>query len=194
MQYSQPLSNADYQIMLAKKIASDTRSREKQLAKAATRSKTARKAIKRKPVATKPKRVTRVPGNAVKRAAKKKTNPVKKLKAKLWELCKQIIRKRYGNTCYTCGAKDLQGSNWHTGHFLPSSTCGNYLRYDLRNLRPQCYRCNISLSGNGSSFYRNLVARDSQAYVDQLFKDKEVIVKADAHFYQNLIDQYEKLI
>lgn len=66
------------------------------------------------------------------------------------------------------------------------------LRYDLRNLRPQCYRCNIDLSGNGAVFYRKLTMDKGQDYVDQLFRDKERITKSSVTFYQSLIDDYEK--
>lgn len=125
---------------------------------------------------------------------RKSKTPEAKLKEKLWELCKKIIRLRYGNTCYTCNATGLEGANWHTGHFIASSICGAYLRYDLRNLRPQCFRCNISLSSNGAVFYHTLVAKEGQAYVDQLFLDKQKTVKANRAFYQTLIDEYEQVL
>lgn len=129
------------------------------------------------------------------RAIKKpKKNPVKALKVKLWELCKQITRLKYGNVCYTCGATGLEGSNWHTAHFIASSVCGAYLRYDLRNLRPGCYRCNISLAGNGAHFYKNLVEREGQQYVDQIFQDKQKTIKADIIFFQDKIKEYEDLL
>ncbi len=115
----------------------------------------------------------------------------KTLKKKLWELCKQITRKTYGNTCYACGKKGLEGSDWHTGHFIPSASGGAFLRYDLRNLRPECYNCNINLGGNGACYYRNLVAREGQEYVDQLFKDKQKIIKADWVWLQAKIAEYE---
>lgn len=121
---------------------------------------------------------------------RKKSTPEALLKKKLWELCKQIIREAYGNTCYTCDKEGLRGSDWHTGHFIPSSTCGAYLRYDLRNLRPQCYHCNINLGGNGAVFYRNLVDDVGQAEVDQLFEDKKILIKADRAFYEERIQQY----
>lgn len=134
----------------------------------------------------------------IKRTALKRGEPKKrkvktseqKLREALWELCKQIIRLKYGNTCYTCDKKDLEGSNWQTGHFIPSSVCGVLLRFDLRNLRPQCFRCNISLVGNGSEFYRRMVAECGQLYVDQLFIDKKKTTKGDRFFYQILIDSY----
>lgn len=117
---------------------------------------------------------------------KGKTSALAKRKKKLWELCKQYIRGKYGNTCYTCGKGNLSGSSWQTGHFIPSSVCGGYLRYDPRNLRPQCFRCNIDLSGNGAIFYRKLVEDEGQEYVDTLFEDKNRVVKTS--------DRVEELI
>jgi len=127
------------------------------------------------------------------KVSKKKatTGQINRFKTKLWELCKQIIRLKYGNTCYTCGKTGLSGSSWQTGHFIPSSVGGAYLRYDLRNLRPQCYYCNINLGGSGATFYKNLVERESQEYVNQIFKDKNIIIKADEWWYISKIAEYE---
>lgn len=149
--------------------------------------------IKRKPMVRKkaPGRLKTALGGTKKR---KVTTPLGKLKKELWELCKQIIRKRYGNTCYTCDAKGLAGSNWHTAHFVARSVCGAYLHYDLRNLRPGCYRCNISLAGNGAVFYRRLVEREGQPYVDQIFADKERITKLTPQFLREKIEEYTALL
>ena len=125
---------------------------------------------------------------------RRKSTPEKLLKKKLWELCKLIIREAYGNECYTCGKTGLAGSSWHTGHFIASSICGLYLRYDLRNLRPQCYRCNIDLSGNGAVFYRRMVEDEGQEYVDELFRDKERITKSSTQFYQERILEYTRVL
>jgi len=46
------------------------------------------------------------------------------IQRKLWNECKRIIRARYPNICYTCGAKGLQGSNQHTGHMLAKASVG----------------------------------------------------------------------
>jgi 5-methylcytosine-specific restriction endonuclease McrA len=127
--------------------------------------------------------------------SKKKKQPTpKQLKTKLWELCKRACREQYGNTCYTCGKTGLEGSGWHTGHFIPSSTCGASLRYDLRNLRPQCYNCNINAGGQGAIFYKRMVEREGQAYVDKIFQDKQKTVKCDILFLQGLIREYEDLL
>jgi len=119
--------------------------------------------------------------------------PISKIQKKLWELCRQIIKKKYGNTCYTCGKKNLEGSNYHIGHFIPKAACGAYLKYDLRNLRPQCYHDNINLGGAGAEYYRRMVEREGQGYVDKLFEDKNITVKAYDH-YLELIDKYTNML
>lgn len=123
---------------------------------------------------------------------KPKKISISKLQKLLWVECKRIIRNRYGNVCYTCGKTGLVGSDWHTGHFLPKGACGAFLKYDLRNLRPQDYFCNINMGGAGAQFYVELVKREGQAYVDQLFIDKQKLVRAYDH-YSMLLEQYKAL-
>jgi hypothetical protein len=127
----------------------------------------------------------------------KKKTPAQ-LKKKLWELCKTITRIRYKNKdgtwyCYTCKRLIQEPVGAHTAHFIPSSTCGGYLRYDLRNLRVCCYYCNINLGGNGSAYYKQLVEDEGQDYVDTLFKDKNKIVKLNDHVI-TLINEYEEIL
>lgn len=112
---------------------------------------------------------------------------------KLWILCKEIVRKKYGNECYTCGRKGLEGSNWHTSHLLPKASVGAYLKYDLRILRPCCYNCNINLGGNGAEFLRLMIIREGQDYVDQIFRDRALIVKAYDH-YEMLLEKYKLIL
>ena len=119
--------------------------------------------------------------------------PISKLQRKIWELCKQIIRKKYGNTCYTCGKTGLDGSNWHTGHMLPKSALGAYLKYDLRVLRPQCYNCNINQGGRGADFIENMRKIEGQVYVSRITEDRIITVKAYDH-YLTLIPKYEKIL
>lgn len=123
---------------------------------------------------------------------RKKKGELTKVQEKIWELCKNITRATYGNICYTCGKGQLAGSSWQTGHFIPRSVGGVLLKYDLRNLRPQCYRCNIDLSGNGAVFYRKLVAVEGQPYVDELFRLKNQTAKASSHF-PVLLEEYKIL-
>ena len=125
-----------------------------------------------------------------------KTKKIKKLtigqiQKKLWQECRRISKDIYKKAdgtyeCYTCGQQNLVGSNLQLGHFIPKSVCGAYLKYSMDNLRLQCFRCNINLSGNGSVFYRKLVEREGQELVDRLFIEKEMSVKAHDHYLELL--------
>ena len=75
--------------------------------------------------------------NKPKNKKRRVKTPLQKAKMALWEHCKRITRAKYGNTCYTCGKTGLEGSGWHTGHFISSSICSVHLRYHLDNLRLQ---------------------------------------------------------
>ena len=124
---------------------------------------------------------------------KKSKTPISKLQRQIWELCKQIIRNRYGNVCYTCGRTGLEGSNWHTGHMIPKSVLGAYLKYDLRLLRPQCYNCNINQGGRGADFIDKMRKVEGQIYVSQITEDRIITVKAYDH-YVKVLDEYKKLV
>lgn len=122
---------------------------------------------------------------------------ISKLQELLWNECKRIIRKIYIRDdgkweCYTCGKLIEYPQDAHTGHFLCKSTCGSFLKYDLRNLRVQCMACNVWRGGNGAIFYRNMVAREGQEYVDTLFIDKQKSIKAYDYFLE-LLDKYKKM-
>lgn len=117
-----------------------------------------------------------------------------KLDRKLHELCKQIIRLKYPPDCYTCDQKGLTGSNWQTGHVpWPKASLGAYLKWDLRCLRPQCWRCNINLGGMGGVAYKKMLEEEGEAHMKQLEKDRQIIVKTTDH-YSQLIPKYERLL
>lgn len=123
----------------------------------------------------------------------KSKQPISRLQRKLWELCKQIIRKRHGNTCYTCGQRGLIGSNWHTGHMWPKASLGAYLKYDLRVLRIQCYNCNINLGGNGARYYEKMLKEIGKDEMEKLQRDRQKLVRAYEH-YEKLLSDYQKLL
>lgn len=129
-----------------------------------------------------------------KKLARQRLDTVGKLKKTLWNLCREIIFKQYGNICYCCGALDLVGSNRHLGHFIPSSVSSAELRYSLDNLRPSCYRCNIHLSGNWPAYEAHL-RRDG---IDvEALKQRNYDTKGkqyDRLFYQSKIDEYSKFL
>jgi len=118
---------------------------------------------------------------------------LKKIQTDLWKECRRITFAKYGNTCYTCGATNLVGSNLHLGHFIPRSTCGALLRYDLRNLRPQCARCNLWGNGEGAMFYQHLEEEIGKKALKQLIRDKQKSVKAVDH-YTKLLKEYVEMV
>ena len=71
--------------------------------------------------------------------------------------------------------------------------CGATLKYDMRNLRWQCYYCNINLGGNGAVFYKNLVEKEGQEYVDELFRIKNTVSIKAYDKYLELLQEYQKI-
>ena len=123
---------------------------------------------------------------------RKSKSEIVKIQDKIWELCKQITRKRYGNSCYTCGATGLSGWNWQTGHMWAKASVGAYLKYDLRILRPQCSTCNQYRGGMGADFYRRMLQEIGPEKMEQLEKDRQVTVRAYDH-YTKTLKEYEEI-
>ncbi len=123
---------------------------------------------------------------------KKSKQKISTIQNKIWKHCKEITRKKYGNTCYTCSTPGLQGLNWHTGHLWSKASLGAYLKYDLRVLRPQCYNCNINRGGMGADFYKRMLNEIGQEKMAELEKDRQVIVNAMDH-YLKILSEYQNL-
>lgn len=128
-----------------------------------------------------------------------KKTQLRKLKDQLWELCKELTRKVYGLNCYTCGH---YSEHPHTGHFITDSICSTELSYDLKNLRPQCYRCNMHLSGNWISFEKRLIEEEGTEYINELKERNQKTknsgrdsngLQYDELWYENKINDYKKL-
>jgi hypothetical protein len=119
-----------------------------------------------------------------------------KLKEKLWQLCRKIVKLLYPHVCYTCGKPLIDGSNdFHTGHFIPSSICSTVLRYLLDNLRPQCSGCNVWKSGNWLAFENHLIKDLGKQFVADLKKLNQETKgkKYDVLWYQMKIEEYEAI-
>lgn len=121
------------------------------------------------------------------------------IQRELWQECRRIQGIKLANPdgsvdCYTCGSKNLQGSNRQLGHVpWPKATMGANLKYDLRVLKWQCYRCNINLSGLGGVAYPKMEKEYGKEFMEQLERDKNVSVKA-IDFYTELLEKYKSII
>lgn len=124
---------------------------------------------------------------------KQSKQSISKIQRLIWEEVKRIVRKKYSPCCYTCSQTGLTGSNFHCGHLWPKATLGAYLKYDLRVIRPQCFRCNIHLGGQGAIFYRMIRLEIGSEAMEQLeFERNNVIVKAYDH-YEKIFREYKAM-
>lgn len=106
---------------------------------------------------------------------KKKTTA--QLKKVLWKLCGELNRKLNPPICYTCGATQLSGSNWHPGHGKPKGALPLLFQYDMRNIRSQCMHCNCNLGGCSDIFIAKLEKeKEGKQFL------KEACVKIDGHW------------
>lgn len=122
---------------------------------------------------------------------KQSKQPISKIQRLLWEECRRIAKFLYKNDCYTCPAKNLQGSNCQLGHVpWPKSTLSAYLKYDMRCLRFQCFSCNIHKGGMGAEAYKRMLKEEGKAYMDKLEEDRKKSVKAYDHFTE-LLETYK---
>ena len=136
----------------------------------------------------------------VKASGFKKLIPVKVLEKRVWLLCKELTRKTYGYTCYTCGKENLTPFQCHTGHFRKKSLMPMQMKYDLRILRPQCPQCNLFQDGNEGAYATQLIRDHGAGYVLQIdddikyFKQNLFGATESREFLQNLIAEYKGLL
>lgn len=123
---------------------------------------------------------------------KESKQPISKIQRLLWLECKRIVREQFEHTCYTCGARNLQGSNLQTGHLWAKASLGAYLKYDLRVLRPQCLVCNIHRGGMGADFYKKMLKIEGKDYMERLENDRQKTVKA-YDYYSALLEEYKTI-
>jgi hypothetical protein len=123
--------------------------------------------------------------------AKKGKQPISKIQKLLWIECRRVADILYKPDCYTCSAKNLQGSNKQLGHVpYPKSVLGANLKYSMKVLRWQCMRCNIHQGGMGAEAYKKMLREEGQAYMDLLEQEKQQSVKAYDE-YVALLEYYK---
>lgn len=123
---------------------------------------------------------------------KKSKQPIAKIQRQIWEECRRIknIGKSAGVCCYTCGAKDLQGSNKQLGHMWAKATLPACLKYELDILEWQCTRCNIWGGGMGADYYKKKLKELGEKRMRELERMRNKMVKA-YDFYVELLEKYK---
>lgn len=111
---------------------------------------------------------------------------MKTKRAKLTKECDQkysiYVRTKYADkngmvACYTCRLK-YPIKKIQNGHYIPRGY--KHTRWDLNNLRPQCFMCNCRRYGNAFIFRANLVkeigeeeVQAMEARAKKLFLEKD---------------------
>ena len=119
-----------------------------------------------------------------------KTKTITSLRNKLWKLTSLYVRLRGSDfddncSCVTCGHtrhyKEMQA-----GHFIAKAQ-GNATAWDLRNIHPQCYRCNINLGGNGAEYFPFMLKTYGSEVVDELRQLSNTSRKISRVQYEEMI-------
>lgn len=142
--------------------------------------------------------------------ARRKKTERQKLEGRIWELCKKIIRHRYKRKdgtwlCYTSGHTLDSPRNCQTGHGKPKGALPLRYKYDLRNLKPQCMRCNMHHGGMTDIFIKKLEREKSglKFLEEACRKTKEGwVIKKDQTmgsleaemFLRDLEEKYKKIL
>lgn len=124
-----------------------------------------------------------------------KTKTITSLRNKLWKLTSLYVRLRGSDfddncSCVTCGHtrhyKEMQA-----GHFIPKAQ-GNATAWDLRNIHPQCYRCNINLGGNGAEYFPFMLKTYGSEVVDELRQLSNTSRKISRVQYEEMIEHLQQ--
>lgn len=121
----------------------------------------------------------------------------KKLKDKLWKLISEYIRRRDAivdgyASCVTCGRTEHY-KKMQAGHFIPQAQ-GDAVRFDIRNIHIQCYRCNINLGSNGAEYYPYMVERYGEATVQELRRLSNETIKYTESDLEDMICCIEQML
>jgi hypothetical protein len=97
------------------------------------------------------------------------------LKKKAWKLFSEWIRRRDANfrgyvRCYTC-KKVYHWKRIQAGHYV--SRQHNSLFFSTKNVKPQCFSCNIWRYGNSDEFALALKKEYGEHILEELNKEKK---------------------
>lgn len=115
-----------------------------------------------------------------------------KLDSILWPIFSKYVRAKEADwkgfvTCFTCPVQD-EWKYFDAGHCLPKGATGSVLKYDERNVKPQCKMCNQGKGGNRKEFERRLKAIYGENIITELRRLTEAaLTTAD---YQQKIPYY----
>jgi hypothetical protein len=110
---------------------------------------------------------------------------------KLDEAFSKWVRRGERNDCFTCG-KQYPSKHMHAGHFIgrtPHAT-----RWHDKNVHPQCYHCNIQLSGNNQVYEIKIDELYGSGTADDLLTLSKTTVKYTTAELKEMTAQYERMV
>jgi hypothetical protein len=121
---------------------------------------------------------------------------VKSLKAEVWDLFSEYIRRRDSDEngyikCCTCG-KSAHWKEVDAGHFI--SRKQNMTLYDERNSHAQCKYCNGPKQGNIIAYQDFMLNKYGQKTVDELWRLARITHEFTVRELTALKEKYKNLI
>lgn len=117
-----------------------------------------------------------------------RTGLIKKVDAAFSVFIRLNHADEFGNVkCVTCG-KVMRWESAHAGHFVRRRHFS--VRWDERNVHPQCVHCNTFLDGNEGEYARFILDTYGRETLDELLGMKNVTKKWTYGELQELYEQY----
>lgn len=128
------------------------------------------------------------------RMKRRKLLPLKSLEKKLDAAVSRYVRTKdadEGGTveCVTC-RKLMHWKEADCGHWIKRQH--RSVRWDLRNLGPQCGRCNRWMGGNMDEFAGHIIRQHGQDAIDELLKLKHQPTKHTRADLEKMIDEFSQ--
>lgn len=113
---------------------------------------------------------------------------------KLDRLFSRYIRKKYANhggwvECVTCG-KSMPWEDSQAGHFVKRGH--HAVRWDERNVHPQCPQCNLYKNGAQDDYTVYIVREYGEATLRELLELKYVEKRYTMAELRDLVEQYRE--
>ncbi len=141
---------------------------------------------------------------------KMKKKPSKKklttLSNKLWTLISRYVRMYYADewgmvNCYTCSERMFwsrsgrqEDVGWAQAGHCFTQGAHKATKFDLDNIRPQCYKCNINNGGQGAIFRGNLQREHGMEWVNALERKAKQSYRGDAFWLEEQIKIYKEKV
>jgi len=125
---------------------------------------------------------------------KKKKPSIKTLKAKLWKLTSEYVRRRHADdagfvSCYTCG-KVKPWREVDAGHAIPGRH--NLVLFDTSIIRAQCKHCNGAKSGMQYEFGKRLNEENGEGWFEKKLAESHGTKKFYESDYLEMIEEMKE--